>query len=102
MIKLLALMLALTFNPTVERTQGTFTQSTEEGYYQFKSTDNSVWWYVSAEEIGYKPIEGQGYVLYYDTQGTTEENKPCDCAEEYECECEVYDDTLIAVLPSKA
>jgi hypothetical protein len=35
----------------------------------------------------------------FDDKGTTAENKPCDCLAEYECECELYDDELIAVIP---
>lgn len=66
-------------------------------YYQFKSNDNETWWMLSAEEIGFVPNGNTEYVLTYDNNGTTKENKPCDCDPELDCECEVYDDVLLSV-----
>ena len=66
-------------------------------YYQFKSNDNSVWWALTAKEIGFTPSTEREYVLLYCDNGTTTENKPCDCIAELECECEVYDDVLLGV-----
>lgn len=69
-------------------------------YYQFRSDDDSVWWLLTAEEIGFVPqILEQPYILTYDNCGTTPENKGCDCPPEYECECELYDDVLLNVSP---
>ena len=66
-------------------------------YYQFKSNDNKVWWLLTENEMGFVPNRNAEYVLVYDNNGTTETNKPCDCAPEYECECEVYDDEFISI-----
>ena len=72
-----------------------------ELYYQFKSNDNSVWWMLTEEEIGFVPKGNAEYVLTYDNKGTTKDNKPCDCEPEYECECEVYDDEFITIREMK-
>lgn len=69
----------------------------EDTYYQFKSNDNEVWWLLTEEEIGHIPNRNTEYVLTYDNNGTTKENKPCDCDPELDCECEVYDDVLLSV-----
>ena len=66
-------------------------------YYQFKSNDNEVWWVLTESEIGFIPSENTEYVLVYDNNGTTKANKPCDCAPELDCECEVYDDVFLGV-----
>lgn len=66
-------------------------------YYQFKSNDNEVWWALTAEELGFVPKANAEYILTYDNNGTTKANKPCDCAPEFECECEVYDDIFLEV-----
>ena len=67
----------------------------ENTYYNFKSNDNEVWWALTAEEIGFVPNGNKEYKLKYNNNGTTKENKPCDCP--FLCECEVYDDELISV-----
>lgn len=99
----------------------------EEGsvhtFYQFRSNDGTVWWDLTEEQIGHKPatlkdivdkdilqagksinslidIEWEEYVLVFDNMGTTDDNKPCDCLPEYECECERYDDELITIVRS--
>lgn len=66
-------------------------------YYQFRSNDNSVWWVLTATEIGAIPDQNSEYKLTYDNNGTTRENKTCDCLPEWDCECEVYDDTFISI-----
>ena len=66
-------------------------------YYQFKSNDNEVWWMLTEKEIGFVPNGNTEYILTYDNNGTTRENKPCDCLPEWNCECEVYDDTFISI-----
>lgn len=66
-------------------------------YYQFKSNDNSVWWALTELEIGFKPSTEKEYVILYSDNGTTAENKNCECLLEWDCECEVYDDIFFAV-----
>lgn len=73
------------------------TNGNKDTYYQFRSNDDSVWWLLTAEEIGCVPNKSTEYVLVYDNNGTTTTNKPCDCAPEYECECELYDDTFVSI-----
>lgn len=68
--------------------------------YQFCSDDNEIWWLLSAEEIGFVPvILDQDYMLVYDNNGTTQENKGCDCPPEYDCDCYCYDDVFIGLTP---
>ena len=63
-------------------------------YYQFRSYDDAEWWALTEEDIGYKPELGKQYTLIYHNNGTTE----CyECAEEIDCECEVYDDVFVAL-----
>lgn len=69
----------------------------EDTYYQFKSNDNETWWLLTEEEIGHIPNENTEYVLTYNNNGTTKENKPCDCDPELDCECELYDDVLLSI-----
>lgn len=66
-------------------------------YYHFKSYDDKTWWYITEEQLGFIPKANTEYMLVYDDNGTTSESKPCDCAPEYECECEVYDDIFVEV-----
>lgn len=40
------------------------------------------------------------YILKYDNNGTTAENKSCECLPEWECECEVYDDIFLGIFES--
>ena len=54
-------------------------------YYQFKTYDNEVWWCITADEIGFVPIEGKEYILCYYDNGTVEE----------------YDDILLALWESR-
>lgn len=69
----------------------------EEICYQFKSYDDSVWWLLTAEELGFVPKENTTYTLVYYDNGTEEGNKPCDCLPEYECECHLYDDIFLGI-----
>lgn len=66
-------------------------------YYQFRADDNSVWWLLTADEIGEIPDDSTKYTLTYDDKGTTSANKPCDCPQEYDCECELYDDVFLNI-----
>lgn len=66
-------------------------------YYQFKSYDDTVWWALTEEEMGFIPEANKTYTLTYYDNDTTIENKPCDCPPEYYCECEVYDDIFVAI-----
>lgn len=71
-----------------------FIDTEETTYYQFKSYDDSVWWLLTAEEIGFEPEEDKPYTLIYNNNGTTD----CtECAEEFDCECELYDDIFLAI-----
>ena len=72
-------------------------QGNTEICYQFKSYNNSVWWLLTAEEIGGIPDINSEYALIYSDNGTTKENKPCNCLPEYECECELYDDIFLGI-----
>ena len=62
-------------------------------YYQFRADDNSVWWILTAEEIGEIPDTTTKYSLKYNNNFTTE----CDCPEEWDCECYCYDDEFIGI-----
>ena len=66
-------------------------------YYHFKSNDDEVWWLLSEKELGFVPSKDVEYTLIYNDRGTTKANKPCDCAPEFECECEVYDDVFVGI-----
>lgn len=85
----------------METVVGKFTRESTEydgkRYYQFKSNDDTVWWVLTEEEFGFKPVTEKEYALLYCNNGTTKENKPCDCIPEWECECEVYDDVFIEI-----
>ncbi len=105
-ILILIILLVATFmsppNPNVNKVAGKFYDSFEatdingntDTYYQFKSNDDSVWWMLTAEEIGCIPNGNMEYVLTYDNNGTTKENKSCSCTD---CECEVYDDIFVTI-----
>ena len=98
---ILTLLIAFITNSQNHSVTGRFYQTTEylDGTirYQFKSDDNEVWWSLDESEIGHIPNTTDVYVLTYDNNGTTADNKPCDCLPEWECECEVYDDELISI-----
>lgn len=66
-------------------------------YYEFRSNDGSIWWDLTEYQMNFIPNENTEYILTYDNNGTTRENKPCDCASEFNCECEVYDDIFLSV-----
>ena len=66
-------------------------------YFQFKSYDDAVWWILTKDDIGFVPMLEKEYALLYCNNGTTKENKSCDCVPDLECECEVYDDVLIEI-----
>ena len=113
MKKLLALMTTLLIlmffagcsNTNVISVQGKFYHTieltdideNEDTYYQFRSNDNEVWWLLTASEIGFIPDTTTEYTLTYNNNGTTKYNKSCDCLEEWDCECEVYDDVFISL-----
>ena len=97
-----ALLLAsCTANNNIITTEGKFHTAFDDVYgemlYQFKSDDNTVWWLLTEDEIGFIPNFNDKYTLTYDNNGTTADNKPCDCIPEYDCECEVYDDEFISL-----
>lgn len=69
----------------------------EDTYYQFKSDDNTVWWVLTAEEIGHIPNTTDKYILYYTDNGTTKESQVCDCLPEWDCECYLYDDIFFYI-----
>ena len=74
-------------------TEGKFTWA-EGNHYQFKSDDNTVWWALTSEELGFVPEENKRYTLVYHNNDTTD----CtECPKEFECECEVYDDVFLAM-----
>lgn len=66
-------------------------------YYEFRSNDGSIWWDLTEYQMGFIPNRNAEYVFTYDNKGTTKANKPCDCAPEFECECEVYDDVFVGI-----
>lgn len=70
-------------------------------YYQFKSDDDSIWWMLTETEIGYVPSLEKEYVLLYCNNGTTKDNKNCDCLSELKCECEVYDDVFLGIFEAE-
>ena len=63
-------------------------------WYQFKSYDNAVWWVLTEEQMGFVPEANKSYTLLYYNNGTTDCNE---CPEEFDCECEVYDDIFLAI-----
>lgn len=69
----------------------------ERIFYQFKSDDDTVWWFLNATEIGHIPNNTDKYILYYTDNGTTEESQVCDCLPEWECECYLYDDIFLHI-----
>lgn len=70
----------------------TDTNRNSEYHYHFKACDNSVWWFITADELGFVPKADTLYYFVYDDNGTTF----CDCPPEYDCDCFVYDDTFIS------
>lgn len=105
---LLSIMLMM-LSKNVEKVDGkfcnTFESEDESGYtdtyYQFESYDNEVSWVLTEKEIGYIPKNNTKYMLIYNDNGTTKEDKECGCTEEYDCECYVYDDTFIKVVEKR-
>ena len=69
----------------------------EDVYYQFRSDDDSVWWILTAEEVGHIPNIEDKYKLYYTDNGTVKESRVCDCLPEWDCECYLYDDILFHI-----
>ena len=69
----------------------------EDTYYQFKSDDDTVWWILTAKEIGHVPNTDDKYTLYYANNGTVEESRVCDCLPEWDCECYLYDDIFLYI-----
>ena len=77
MMKLLTILILILTNCSVVPTSvpnekiayGTFTY-VDEQHAQFKSYDDSVWWYLECAEIGEKPQANKPYALIYDTNNT--------------------------------
>lgn len=78
---------------SVSKTIGTI-ECLDGDWYQFKSYDDTEWWALTIEDIGFVPEANKTYKLMYYNNGTTDCNE---CPEEFECECEVYDDILLAI-----
>ena len=74
---------------------GSFEGFDGDNWYQFKSYDNTVWWALTTEDIGFTPEQNKTYTLIYYDNGTTDCTA---CDESLECECEVYDDILLAIV----
>ena len=72
-------------------------QGVKDKYYQFKSDDDTVWWILTAEEIGFIPNTNDKYVLHYTNNGTVKETEVCDCLPEWDCECYLYDDIFFHI-----
>ena len=80
----------------IETIEGKFYDTNDDsGFYQFRSDDDSVWWVLTEEEIGEIPSFEENYTLTYSDRGTTECH---DCPEEWDCECELYDDEFIKII----
>lgn len=76
-------------------TVGSFEWLDGEDWYQFKSHDNTVWWALTTEDIGFTPEENKTYTLIYYDNDTTD----CtECNETLECECEIYDDIFLTII----
>lgn len=75
----------------------TDSQGVEDIYYQFKSDDDTVWWILTATEIGHIPNTEDKYTLYYTDNGTVKETLVCDCLSEWDCECYLYDDIFFYI-----
>ena len=96
---------ALTLTSCARKTTGRFYGGLEakdnngnvDIYYQFRSDDCTVFWLLTEEELGFVPNANAKYNLIYDDNDTTRENKPCNCDQEFHCECEVYDDVLLNI-----
>lgn len=69
----------------------------EDVYYQFRSDGDSVWWILTAAEIGHIPNTEDKYKLYYTDNGTVKETQVCDCLPEWDCECYLYDDIFFYI-----
>ena len=85
-------------NPITEGTKlpistatGSFEWLDGNDWYQFKSYDDTVWWALTTEDMGFVPEANKTYTLLYYDNGTT------DCTECSECECEVYDDIFLTI-----
>ena len=70
---------------------------TENTYYQFRSHDDSVWWLLTADEIGHAPDFNTEYRLTFYDNGTTKPHETCDCTADMDCECYLYDDEFISI-----
>ena len=66
-------------------------------YYQFKSYDDTVWWALTTEEIGFVPEANKEYTLVYYDNDTNAENYVCDIEKDHNCECFVYDDIFLKI-----
>ena len=84
----------ISISMAVGRFTTSFVELDGNTYYQFKAYDDTIWWVLTPEEIGFTPEADKTYVLTYCDNGTTD----CtECAKELDCECEVYDDIFLAV-----
>lgn len=70
---------------------GSFNGCDDDEWYQFKSYDDTVWWALTTEDIGFTPEPNKTYTLIYYDNGTT------DCTTHNDCECEVYDDIFLTL-----
>ena len=70
--------------------EATDSNGNTDTYYDFRSDDGSVWWSLTEYQMGFVPKENTKYIFTYDNNGTK------DCSVE-DCECEVYDDTFVAI-----
>ena len=76
---------------SVSTATGSFEWLDGDDWYQFKSYDDTVWWALTTETLGFVPEANKTYTLVYYDNGTT------NCTEEFDCECEVYDDIFLTV-----
>lgn len=101
----LLIMTPLMWLTNIEKIDGKFycdceavdSNGNKDIYYQFKSNDNEVYWLLSKTEIGFIPDNDTEYVLTYNDNGTTKDNKNCDCTVDWVCECYVYDDVFMGI-----
>ena len=101
MMKMVSLIIAVltscstfaTGVPNEEITFGTFTYYGEEGV-QFKSYDDSSWWYLEYEDIGGKPELNKPVAIVYDNNGTVKGDECCDD----DCCCWAEDDEFKKII----
>ena len=75
--------------------EGVNCRGDKEIFHQFKAFDDSVWWALTVDDLGFVPIDGKIYVLVYDENKDTEENHTC--PSDLDCDCYAYDDLFLGV-----